>query len=45
MYRLDLLPRMKIYLVQYIAILEPAHRNPEPPIYELDIYRGYKEDK
>ena len=44
-YRLDLLLRTKIYLVQYITILEPVYRNPEPPIYKLDIYRGYKEDK
>jgi len=27
MYRLDLPAKMKIYLVQYIIILEPAHRN------------------
>jgi len=26
-YRLDLLVRIKIYLVQYIIMLEPAHRN------------------
>jgi len=27
MYRLDLLVKIKIYLVQYIIILEPAYRN------------------
>jgi len=27
MYKLDLLVKMKIYLVQYIVMLEPAYRN------------------
>jgi len=27
MYRLDLLIKIKIYLVQHIIMLEPAHRN------------------
>jgi len=26
-YKLNLLAKMKIYLVQYIVMLEPAHRN------------------
>ena len=33
-YRLDLLLKIKIYLVHYIAILEPAHGN-----YELLVYK------
>ena len=33
-YRLDLLLKMKIYLVYYIAILEPVHGN-----YELLVYK------
>ena len=44
-YKLDLLLKIKIYPVQYITILEPAHSNIEPPLYKIDIYRGQKEDK
>ena len=36
---------MKIYLIQHIAMLEPVHREHEPPIYKVDTYRGKKEDK
>jgi len=39
MYRLNLLAKMKIYLVQYIAILELAHRDLIPLVYKKDIYR------
>ena len=39
-YRLDLLVKIKIYPVQYIAILEPAHRDLELPVYKEDTYRG-----
>jgi len=45
MYRLDLLAKIKIYLVQYIATLEPAHRDLAPPVYKENIYRGQEEDK
>ena len=45
LYRLDLLLKMKIHLVYYIAILEPAHGNYELLVYKQDIYKGYKEDK
>ena len=34
LYRLDLLLKMKIYLVYYITILEPAHGN-----YKLLVYK------
>ena len=34
LYRLDLLLKIKIYLVYYIAILELAHRN-----YKLLVYK------
>ena len=44
-YRLDLLLRIKIYLVYYIAILELVYRNHEPLVYKQDIYKEYKEDK
>ena len=34
LYRLDLLPKIKIYLVHYIAILELVYRNHKPLVYE-----------
>ena len=45
LYRLDLLLKMKIYLVYYIAMLELAYRNYKLLVYKQDIYKGYKEDK
>ena len=45
LYRLDLLLKIKIYLVYYITMLEPVHKNHELLIYKQDIYKGYKEDK
>jgi len=36
---------MKIYPVQYIAMLESAHRDIEPPLYKMEIYRSQEEDK
>ena len=45
LYRLNLLLKIKIYLVYYIAILKPVHRNYELLIYKQDIYKGYEEDK
>ena len=45
LYRLNLLLKIKIYLVHYIAMLEPAHRNYELLVYKQDIYKGCKEDK
>ena len=45
LYRLDLLLKIKIYLVHYIAMLKPAHGNYELLVYKQDIYKGYKEDK
>ena len=44
-YRLNLLLKMKIYLVYYIAILEPVHGNHELLVYKQDIYKGCEEDK
>ena len=38
-YRLDLLLRIKICLIYYIAILELVYRNYKPLIYEQEIYR------
>ena len=45
LYRLDLLLKIKIHPVYYIAILEPAYRNYEPLVYKQDIYKGHEEDK
>ena len=44
-YKLDLLAKIKIYPVQYIAILKPVYREHELLIYKADIYRSRKEDK
>ena len=44
-YRLDLLLKIKIYSVYYIAILELVYGNYKLLIYKQDIYKGYKEDK
>ena len=45
LYRLDLLLKIKIYLVYYIAILKLVYRNYKLLIYKENIYKGYKEDK
>ena len=44
-YRLDLLLKIKIYSVYYIAILKLVYRNYKPLIYKQDIYKGHKENK
>jgi transposase InsO family protein len=44
-YRLDLPPRMKIHPVHHVAMLEPAHGNHEPPVYEQETYRGQEQDE
>ena len=45
LYRLDLLLKIKIYLIYYIAMLEPVYKNHELLVYEQDIYKGHKKDK
>ena len=45
LYRLDLLLKIKIYLVYYIAILKLVYGNYELLIYKQDMYKGYKKDK
>ena len=45
LYRLDLLLKMKIYLIHYIAILELAYANYKLLVYKQDLYKGYKKDK
>ena len=45
LYRLNLLLKIKIHPVYYIAILEPAYGNYKLLVYKQDMYKGYKEDK
>ena len=45
LYRLDLLLKIKIHPVYYIAILEPAHGNHKPLIYKQDMYKRREENK
>ena len=45
LYRLDLLLKMKIHLVYYIAMLKPAYENHELLVYKQDTYKRYKEDE
>ena len=44
-YKLDLLVKIKIYLVQYITMLKLAYGEYKLPLYKADTYRGCKEDK
>ena len=44
-YRLDLLLKIKIHSVYYIAMLELVYKNHKPLIYKQDMYKGYEEDK
>ena len=44
-YRLDLLLKIKIYLVHHITILELVHGNYKLLVYKQNTYKGYKEDK
>jgi len=44
-YRLDLLVKIKIYLVQHIIMLEPVHRDLALLIYKEDTYKGQEEDE
>ena len=36
---------MKIYLVQYVIILEPAKGDVEPLLYKMDTYKGQEKDE
>jgi len=44
-YRLDLPVKIKIYLVQYIIMLELAYRDLVLLVYKEDTYRGQEKDK
>ena len=45
LYRLNLLLKIKIHLIHYIAILEPAYGNHKPLVYKQDTYKRREEDK
>ena len=45
LYRLNLLLKIKIYLIYYITMLEPVHRNYKLLVYKQDTYKGHEEDK
>ena len=45
LYRLDLLLKIKIHSVHYIAILELVYGNHKLLIYKQDTYKGREEDK
>ena len=44
-YKLDLLVKIKIYLVQYIVMLKLVYREYKLLIYKVDIYRDREEDE
>jgi hypothetical protein len=44
-YKLDLLVKMKIYLVQHIVILKLVYGNYKLLLYKVDTYKRQKEDK
>ena len=45
LYRLNLLLKIKIHLVYYIAMLELVYKNHKLLVYKQDTYKGRKEDK
>ena len=44
-YKLDLLIKIKIYLVQHIIILKLVYREYKLLIYKADTYKGKEKDK
>ena len=45
LYRLNLLLKIKIYLIYYITILKSVYRNYKLLVYKQDIYKGHEENK
>jgi len=44
-YRFNLLMKIKIYLIQYIIILELIYKDLKLLVYKVDIYKGQEKDK
>jgi len=44
-YKLNLLIKIKIYLIQHIIILEPVYKDLKLLIYKVNIYKGQEKDK
>ena len=42
---MDLLAKINIHLVQYVAILEPVYREHELLLYKINMYRGREKNK
>jgi len=45
MFKLNLLAKIKIYPIQYIAMLKLVCGNVKPLIYKEDTYKGKEENK
>ena len=43
--KLDLLIKIKIHLVQYVAILKPVYREYKLLVYKINIYKSREENK
>ena len=44
-YKLNLLVKIKIHLVQYITILKPVYREYKLLLYKADIYKSKEKNK
>ena len=44
-YKLDLLVKIKIYLVQYIIMLKPVYEEHELLIYKINIYKNREKNE
>jgi hypothetical protein len=45
LYKLDLLLKIKIYLVYYIAMLKLVYKNHKPLVYKQNMYKRREKDK
>ena len=44
-YKLNLLIKMKIHPVQYVAILKLVYKEYKPLLYKIDMYKSKKQNK
>ena len=44
-YKLNLLAKIKIHLVQYVVMLKPVYKEYELLIYKINTYRGREKNK